>query len=85
MVNGIFAEQLHMDFSRFSALAYSIDNYNDKLNGNYYELNIYSTSLSEQEGSEAGLLECFFYRFKQDIESDIEQARTRYLTTFDNI
>ena len=82
--NQEFARALDTEFIELSGLAYDIEKVNPG-NGDQYELSICSTSLSEIEGSEEGVLGTYVYWSKKDAQADIELAEKLTNINFDEI
>lgn len=66
----------------YSAFAYTIDH---DVHNKEWELDIISTSLSELEGSEEGILFSYRYNSQEELLADVEALRENTYATFDEI
>jgi hypothetical protein len=80
-----FEEKLKSYLSNYSTLAYVIEKNDDTDEGAFFELDIISTSLSELEGSEEGILESFTYLDEEEAQQDIDTATQIFKTEFSKL
>lgn len=66
----------------YSAFAYTIDH---DVHNKEWELDIISTSLSELEGSEEGILFSYRYNSQEELLADVEALRENTYASFDEI